>query len=142
MADLSVLVTRAGLLLAVICGSSVATAIPRANGTPSNHPADSTATAGYITIGAGVTAVGGGIVLKLVAQQKYKDIVQRGPREDSKSRKSTVDLYDGASAVLLISGAVAIATGVTLVLIAPARTNEATLAVQPRLGGLAFVGSF
>jgi hypothetical protein len=108
-------------------------------------------TASWFVGGAGVVAAGIGLALALGAKSSYDDAIgcsgsvckTQAGLDSSNSARSTGD----AATVVLVGGAVLVAAGVTLWLVAPSASRPATvgvaswgLGVTP--GGLAAAGSF
>ncbi len=112
-------------------------------------PGFSLATAGYVTAGVGVAAVGAGVAFGIIAQGAADDAAALDRRDAGNSRadlQALVDDVDGAAfaANLLYGvGAVAALAGVTMVVLA----SDGPLApqrieVRPTAGGAALGGTF
>src|SRR5690606_7478613 len=101
--------------------------------------------AGWITAGSGALTLGGAVVTLHLAQDRHASLVadlQAERPTDVSTRSDEVQHYLTASSVLFVVGAAGVATGVTLVLLAPRDAAGPKVAVAAQPGQLTVSGTF
>jgi len=107
-------------------------------------------TAGFVTLGVGVVAIGIGSYLGLSAKSLDKDAealcTPRGCTSEGKSLNDDARSRGNLATVVFTIGAVAAAGGLVMVLVAPSSSSKATASLTPWVahtgGGLGLSGSF